>query len=138
MEINKTNKSKNCKLKNVCDCIRPKNLLLSSVITHHQYVLTCEHRPLSGIIKKLTNRLISENSAYLFKKTKKPTKKQKNICRHVFSCPAMPTAFSASRGFCAPGACASVCACCSARKGLAVMALWPWFWAPGSRLLMGN
>lgn len=74
---------------------------------------------------------------YLFKK-KKINNNKKSICRHVFSCPATPTAFSASRGFCAPEACVSACACCSARKGLAVMAPWPWLWAPGSRLLMGS
>lgn len=82
-----------------------------------------------------------ENSAYLLRKEtnrRKKNKNKKSICRHVFSCPATPTAFSASRGFCAPEACVSACVCCSARKGLAVMAPWPWLWAPGSRLLMGS
>ena len=79
-----------------------------------------------------------EDSAYLFIKQSKKTKQKKSICRHVFSCPVTPIAFSASRGFCAPEACVSGCACCSARKGLAAMAPWPWLWAPGSRLLMGS
>lgn len=79
------------------------------------------------MLKKQKNKTI---------KRKKGNKK--NICRHVFSCPPTPTAFSASRGFCAPEPCVSACACCSARKGLAVMVPWPWLWAPGSKLLMGS
>lgn len=94
---------------------------------------------ITGLHSRPTGRS-PENSAYLFavKKNKKKQQQQKEPPCHVFSCPATPTAFSVSRGFCAPEACTSACACCSARKGLAVMAPWPWLWAPGSRLLIGS
>lgn len=86
-------------------------------------------------LKKTLHIYSKKNSSS--EKTNK--QKSESLCCHVFSWPATPTAFSVSRGFCAPeAACVSACACCRARKGLAAMAPWPLLWEPGSRLLMGS